>query len=491
MFDLQKTGNLLFRTAILLTVITGLFALAALAHLGTYTRYMADDYCESVEVSKYSSPLEAVVNRYMEGGWRAANRYSNLLFVGLADRLLGKANIQILPALMMFLWVVSSTWVVYEIRKLAGLEWLFIVDGFLAVSLIFLSMWQAPNLFQTFFWRSSMATHFAPLVFLTLLSGFILYQIRSNMDRTPPLWLCLIVFAASFLIGGFSEPPNTFAIVTLSLLLLYAWRGRHDSANRSAIQLLAWALAGMVAAFLVMFFSPANRLNSAGEAVNILSLAGRTLKFTYEFIWDTVLVIPLPTILSILIPGLLTLCIYLDPKSQSSPERKHHLWMWIALIPLIHFLLIAASFAPSAYGQSYPVDRARFLGRLIMTAALMLEGALLGALIAQSRILVSRYHLSSLLVRILLFTMAVYPLRAGFVLLVEAESYRQWTTAWDAREAEIRQMIISGEQDLVVRWLPGWKEVKEIDGDPNHWVNLCAAEYYGVNSIRSVPIGDQ
>lgn len=490
MLDTRKTGNILFRTATVFSVIAGLFALGAIAYLGTFTRYMADDYCESNEVSKFSSPMDAVVNRYLEGGWRAANRYSNLLFVGLADVVIGESNVQILPVLMLFLWVISATWVAYEIRRLAGREGSILVDCFLAASLIFLSMWQAPSLFQTFFWRSSMATHFVPLVFLTLLGGFLLRQIRFHQERTPPLWICLIVFAASFLIGGFSEPPNTFAIAALSLLLIYTWRWARGSATRPAVHLQAWTLAGMVVSFLVMFLSPANRLNSSGASPDILSLVGRTFKFTYEFIWDTVLVLPVPTMVSILILALFMLCTYPYLNRQSSPETKRRLWMWIVLIPLIHYLLIAASFAPSAYGQSYPVDRARFLGRLIMTAALMLEGAMLGALIAQSGMFISRRRLAGPLIGILFLVLAIYPLRAGFLLLGEAEDYRQWATAWDAREAEIRQMIASGEQDLVVRLLPGWQEVKEIDGDPGHWVNLCAAEYYGVNSIRSVPMGD-
>src|SRR5829696_6861898 len=57
----------------------------------------------------------------------------------------------------------------------------------------------------------------------------------------------------------------------------------------------------------------------------------------------------------------------------------------MVVIFLIAYLLIAATFAPSVYGQSYPVARARFAGRVLMTSALMINGALLGILAANTR----------------------------------------------------------------------------------------------------------
>ena len=45
---------------------------------------------------------------------------------------------------------------------------------------------------------------------------------------------------------------------------------------------------------------------------------------------------------------------------------------------ILAYILIAVSFAPSVYGQAFPAERARFLGRLLMTAALMFEGGGLG-----------------------------------------------------------------------------------------------------------------
>jgi Family of unknown function (DUF6056) len=159
--------------------------------------------------------------------------------------------------------------------------------------------------------------------------------------------------------------------------------------------------------------------------------------------------------------------------------------------PVIQYLLIAASFAPSAYGQSYPAERAQILGRLIMTATLLLEGALLGVLCAHSRVLIPWRRTIFLVCSLGFLILAFYPMRAGLILLAEVPEYRQWASAWDLREIEINNSINMGERDLVVRILQSKEGVKEIDATTKHWVNRCAAQYYEVDSIQAVQMEDQ
>jgi hypothetical protein len=154
-------------------------------------------------------------------------------------------------------------------------------------------------------------------------------------------------------------------------------------------------------------------------------------------------------------------------------------------------VLIAASFAPSAYGQSYPVERARFLGRLLMTATLMLEGALLGVLASQSGRWTASLRWAAPAAALALLLTAVYPLRAAWISWrTDVPEYREWTAAWDERNSLIRARQAEGATDLVVAQLPGFYRVKELDTDPGHWVNRCAADYYGLASISAPPYGE-
>src|SRR5689334_15090944 len=92
-------------------------AVCVYMYLGIFSRYLSDDYCEAVYVT-VDSPFGAVLNRYMNGEWRAANRYSNLLFVGFSEWL-GPHNLQVITPLMILLWAIGLVWLIHEARKLA------------------------------------------------------------------------------------------------------------------------------------------------------------------------------------------------------------------------------------------------------------------------------------------------------------------------------------------------------------------------------------
>ena len=465
-----------------LLIATQLLAVSTVSYLGTFSRHLADDYCESAAVN--SEPvLSAVFHRFVDGG---SNRYSNLLFVGLSE-LLGENVIQILPGIMLFIWLAGMIWAINQFWKLSGIRLPQILIYLQAISIVFFSVWQAPNRFQTFMWRSGMATHFAPLVFISLFIGFVLSQI--NAEKKPSPWVYGVVFLASFLLGGFSEPPNTFMIVAIFLLLTIFWRSVNGTKGRSAFILFSFSLAGFLIALLLMFLWL--RVFPQGDTASMpLHVAfTRTFRFTYNFLDDSFRTLPLSSLLSILTSFTIAFVHVLGADNAPlSPDRRRQFWMWLIIAPLVQGLLIAASFAPSAYGESYPADRAQILGRLIMTTTFLFEGALLGVLCAHSRMFLRRRKIFIFLSGLILLILALYPLRAGLSMLADVPDYRQWSSAWDVRDAEIHKAITAGERDLVVRLLPTKEGVKEIDGNPRHWVNRCAAQYYEVDTIRSVPM---
>jgi hypothetical protein len=443
-----------------LLYIAGAFAfLAAIAYLGTYTRYMADDYCETY-VTKIYSPLGAVLNRYEAGNWRAANRYSNLLFVGVMQSLLGSQSIEIVPVLLIILWSIGLVYLVRQVRQLAGVEWNILVDGSLGASLAFLSILEAPNRFQTLYWRSSMATHFVPLVFLNFLVAFLFSRMRSNRESPLSLWNVLILFFASFMIGGFSEPPVTVMIVGAGLGLAAIWFFVKNKTHRSMLSLTVCVFAGAVSALIVMAVSPA--ASNLGDGVpSFVEWVQRTMQYTYLFLIDSLKTQPLPILFSIALA-----------------------------LPFVLILLIAAGFSTSAYGQAYPVARARFFAHYLITMTLVFEGVLLGIWLAQVKWRFFNNVYSEYMAMIILLVMAIYPFRAGLRVIREVPEYSARAQAWDRRDAFIYKLKEQGRTDLTVPQLDGVDGVKELDTFQTHWVNQCAARYYQVNSIRAIPFGD-
>ncbi|NOY98811.1 MAG: hypothetical protein GXP40_06365 [Chloroflexi bacterium] len=120
-----------------------------------------------------------------------------------------------------------------------------------------------------------------------------------------------------------------------------------------------------------------------------------------------------------------------------------------------------------------------------MTGALVLEGALFGLLVSQIR-LTARFS-AALAASVLLGLSALYPLRAAWQAYQTVPEYQARAAAWDARDAQIWADKGQGMLDIEVIQLPGVARVKELDTDPDHWVNRCAARYYDVNSISALP----
>ena len=473
--------SFLFRLALLAGLAASSIVLLAYCYLGIFSRYRADDFCHAY---LFASPgvFAALVNRYLA----VSNRFSSFLFVGVTE-LFHLSGVAVLPTVMLVSWVIGLTWMISESRKWLAWNWSSLVDWFLACTCAFFSFLQAPNLYQTIYWRASMATHFAPIVFITFLAAYLLRQIRKANTCRPAWWVNPAAFAAAFLAGGFSEPPAVFMVVGLGLIILLIWKSKDVQFRQFILRLLAWTLAGATAAFLVMFISPANafRLKDVPPPgfgrVILLSL-----QYTFEFILATLRTLPLPSALSVIVPALTLYGLSPQPPFRLlSPGEKTRLLLAMVVLPLIAYGLIATSFAPSVYGQSFPVPRTRFLGRFLMTTSLMTEGGLLGALATQFRVRFLSSRLTSGLTAILLLMLAIYPLRAAGNILHQVPKYQTQAARWDVRDAHIRMLKSQGVMDIVVKQLPGIYNVKELDINPHHWVNQCAAHYYGVNSIST------
>ncbi|GAB1469257.1 hypothetical protein MASR2M66_01330 [Chloroflexota bacterium] len=458
------------------------------AYLGIYSRYMADDYCEANRVIGVSS-IRASIDRYNDGAWRAANRYSNIMFVGFSEQL-GENSIPITIVIMTLLWAFVVPWNVREIRKLLHIEWDISMDLFLGELLVYFSFLMAPNLYQTVYWRSSMMTHFAPLVFGLLVLGFILRQARRSWSKPVSILVHIAVLISTFILAGFSEPPTTTLISALPLLIIATWLWDNAPNKYRRIQIIATAFIGFAIGFVVMLLSPAISDVASEKSNGVVWVILTSFEYALTFLLDSFKIIPLPLFISFLLPFLLFWSLNKNPYNGALRVNSRQLLMWMIFMPFIMGLLIAASFAPSVFGQSYPVERMRFLARLLMIITLMLEGILLGLLLPDFNIKWKVGVWAPLVALIIIAT--AYSLRTAVNLIqVSIPEYRQRADYWDRREALIISKAAAGETDLVIPGLSGIYGVKELDDRPFFWVNKCAAQIYGVNSIRTVGVDEE
>lgn len=471
--------------AISIGILTTLIALAFYAYLGIFSRYVSDDYCLSAFFLT-DDLWSAMVRRYNV----SSSRYTNILFIGLADTLFGWHNVAILPAFMLSLFVLGMYLLLKEISDALRLGWSRWMVFLLSLLVVYFSITQAPNLYETLYWRAGMTSHFAPVVFMPFWGAFLLRQVRNASRNFPPLWIQAACFVIPFVIGGLSEPPTALMITIVGLSVLATWRWSDAHKRWSILTLLFWSLTGAMAALLVMGLAPANSLRMQTPPPPLPELVWQILYYPSLFITGTLRTLPTPTLVSIAVPAVLFYVQYIHRPESLPREARNRLVLLMLIVLVLAYLLIAASFAPSVYGQSYPVPRARFAARVIMTLAMMMEGALIGVLLAQVR---GRSVAPTLLRNAALLTFAIlslYPLRTAWRTLEDIPVYRQSAVAWDAREAEILAMKADGQRDLVVRFLAE-VPIQDLGDRTGYRLNRCAAALYGVNSIVAVPMEDQ
>ena len=471
--------------ALSLGILTTSIGLALYAYLGTFSRYGSDDYCLSTFFLQGD-----LLNRMIQRYFVTSGRYTNILFIGLVDKIFGWHNVAILPPLMLILFVLSLYLLLNEIRGIVTLGWSRWIVLFMAVSITYFSILQAPDLYETLYWRAGMTSHFAPLVFMLFLSVFLLKQIRNAREHSPSPWIQALCFIGFFLAGGLSEPPTALMITMLFLAVCAAWWWGSGGSRRSALIVLLWSLSGALIALLVMAFAPANLLRLQTAPPGLFELLTRTLVYPFEFIVDTLRTLPAPTLISMAVPTVLFYVKFANSSQNLSKGAYNWLGILIIIIFLIAYLLIAATFAPSVYGQSYPVPRARFAGRVLMTGALMINGALLGILIANVRMKIFQSIHIRRFAPLVLMLLMLYPLRGAWRTSMEVPVYQQRAAAWDLRESEIRALKDQGVQDLVVRFLPD-ERIQDLGDHTGFRLNRCASIIYGVNSIVAVPMQDE
>jgi ABC-type multidrug transport system fused ATPase/permease subunit len=474
--DFFKTNKLL---QITLALASGMFFLLMLiySYQGWFTRYMADDYCNAVLFSKDAAG--GLVDRYLTGF--GGNRYSNIWLVGISEFLGGLKSIPYLPVIHIMLWVAGLIWVMTEVKKLLKADWSFAMTAFWGLSIGFFALIQAPNLYQIVYWRSSMTTHFAPVVYGTLLIAYLINQANKAALQELSFSAYVIAFVTAFIVGGFSEPADAVQVTVLVLAIAAVWFWGQNPTRNRILKLLGWTLGAALLSLVVMSISPANSRRLGDNTPGLALLIHDSFLYGLIFIQKTLSELPLPTFISILTPALL-MGLYF--KAELSKTQKRNLWIVIIAILFLMYLLIVASFSPSVLGQGYPVDRVRFYARLIMTLSLMFDGALLGALFSRR---LSHPVLQWAMLAVFFAAGVVYPLRAVVTAYHQLPAYYARAEAWDKRDAIIRDLKAQGQTQLIVEQFDGVYSTKELDTYPTHWVNKCAAKYYGVKKISAIP----
>jgi hypothetical protein len=466
----------LFRTARTFFALTSAAALSVYVYLGTLIRPIGDDYCISARLIGYD-PLTASLYKY----WYTSNRFSNQFVAWFSD-LFGPLGVAVLSVMCILFWVAGLTWLLYEAVRLLRVNWNFWTGFLLAELIALVSFYSASNLFQSVYWRPGVMTYFLPLVLFTLVFAGILCGTRVAAGGRASFWMIIILFFVAFFTGGLSETAGALHISILGFAFVAIFLWNKGTTRRAALALNTAALTGALLAMFGMFITPANAIRLDDTVTpSLMTVILRARSFAVQFLSEAARLLKQPSAFAL---GSGALLAYASVKLCSmdvSPPRK--LWIALIFVPVLTYTLTVATFAPSAYGQSFPLERVRFPAHVLLVIALILEGGLLGLLAARWTRSVPRW--TTVLAVLALLVAALYPLWMTRNNAALVPQYQMRAERWDERDARIRELAAAGERDIVVWQLSGIAQVKDLDTRPNHWMNYCAAIYYEVDTVSA------
>ena len=440
--------------AIFAPIAIGIIGLLAFVWQGNFARLLADDYYHYFLLHNNENLFQSILEKYT----LANNRYTTLFFFQLSEWI----GVNWMPALMIAVWAYSIYWFLRSAFKLAEKTALAS-----ALLIVFFSVLQAPNRYQSIYWISSSVTHFFPLPLYTLLLAAVFRYAEEETTQAKRIGIFFQVFFFSYFIGGLSESSAALNFTIMVVLAFFLWLTKSE--RKRLYPLLALSALANLAALLTMALSPANTMRTDGTPLPLTEFVMRLLVYPSEFMLNTVKTLPLPTLATFAL-GFLIFGIALDKR----PQQKTLIWV-LVLTPLLTYLFIAASFAPNAYVFSYPDARVLFPAQFLLTAALFTGGALAGMLLLTKKL--------KPLATLLLIVVALYPLRGAWHTVQATQEYRDHAQVWDTRDAYIRAKADAGVRDIIVPTVNGVAGIKEFDISPRHWVNKGAAAYYGVDTI--------
>ena len=458
-----------------------ILALIAYAYLGSFSRYMADDYTIATTARAHGL-FGAQVFWY-----RAWTGRFSFTFVASLLGLIGPATTRFLPALLLTAWIATTAWAISQVHSLSvRTSWTKAV--LFAGLIIFATLETAPNLVQSLYWQSGALTYIPPLVLLSLYVGVVIRFVRGT---SRGFWYWSSFCAAGilmFVAGGFSDAYVVLQSCGLTLAVIAVEIFATSHLKRTVRTFLLIGLLGSLLALAIVAIAPGNSARQAyfPNHLGLLQILSLTGVYSLRFIAKLILTHPVVLLLLLGVPFLMVL------RDGETPVWDRRLSIrLLLLIPPATFVLIACCSAPSFYGMSVMLpERARILLSLTFFC-----GTVVWSRAAGEFLLPARYN-SKQIIRtgstVLLLLMIVAPLVSFISILGMSEQARAYAADWDRQDQELRAARQRGVNDVEVQQIGDfqWRLAKgpsdlHLRTDPGFWINRGTAEYYGLTSVRA------
>ncbi len=444
------------------------------AYLGSYSRFMADDYC-SASVSIKLGVLRAAWFWYIS--W--TGRYSaNVLDATFGA--LGPSVTPIVTTLVLALWLGAVFAVILMLSGSDGRRGRLLVSFSLASAILFLTLALAPNVPQSLYWGQGMRSVVPPLIAITLDAALYLYcRTRAWSRRQAVLWMVLS-FLLAFGAGGFSETFAAVQVVIFGLAVVWLLLFRRNAAQRNDWLFLLSGLAGAMLSVVAIVTSPGNPARAAfypppPALPKLLGIAFSSYGTFFTEITNSPLKL-------VAILAALSLGIWLGLHFEFGLRG----WRLAAIVLLAGIILSFSCFPPAAYGEStVPPDRTLLIPTYILVLTMILLGVSVSGPLAQRwRSLAPASNLA-----ILILWIAVALSLSQMIAM--QPTYAAYARAWTRFNTQMIDLRQRGYATAVISTADqkanNWAGLNTLGDTTRFWLNKCVGDYYGIKVISTTP----
>ena len=437
------------------------------AYLGSYSRFIADDFCSSA-VARSQGIFRGSLYWYINWNGRFSANLLDSLF-----GYIGPAATPFVTGLVITAWLVVLAIAVDQIKREAQ-SWI------VAAMVLFAVLYVIPTVGQSLYWGQGMRSAVPPLILGTAYVALIAKRSKST-DRAG-LLLLITAGLLTFIAVGFAETyfavqttAIVFALVIPPVFKIYA-----PANTRNYFLLLIAGLAGSLAGGLLMFVAPGNkfRQNPFPPPPAIPELLRISLRGMREF-FELVVLAPGKWYIWV---GLI-LCGFIFGLQARQPREgsgRRDVWTLVWL-PVVAFVLLLACWVPMAWATSLTLGYRTFIIPAYVLVCLATCWACIAGQVCRSS------YVSIAAPAVALIVLPAFGLLA---VTTSREMWRQrplfidYARRWDERDQIIRRAKSQSLPYAVVPEQHNWAALDEVEVDPkNTWLTKCMSDYYGINVI--------
>lgn len=472
---------------LLLALIALLLGIICQAYLGSFSRYIADDYC-TTEAVKTLGFVPAQIDRRLS--WDG--RYSFSFFIMLFG-LLGDKFPSILPAISMVFYLFSALFLTTQLFNLLFSKKNYLIIFLISSIFVFFTLYSIPQIGEDVYWMTGITTYLFPIILEMLLLGSLAHFIPKfvSLTKFKRVIVSLLFFVFAFVLSGFSEVTTAIHVVLFGLLLtkqVITMARKHIYSKNIICMVLPFF--GALLGFVIMAISPGNaiRMNALSADVHptIISLFSNVLVISAFFIFNWL------TNYSAIIWATGIFMFFLGIYYSSSPllEVKanfQRIRSFLLLLILFSSLLIFIAFIPSYWVNfSVPPNRAIILPVAILVGLIITVPFMTGLIFPyKNETIYEKKVISLCLITVCLyFTLSIPISKTLNYYNKNIETQIQFSKIWDQNDQMVKTQKNEGKENIVVKKIVyPIMELEQLYSDPGEWTNQCTADYYHVKQI--------